>query len=100
MAFVCAQPEVASLAMDKGDSIPSEAGFMGLVTLEDVLEQVLQESIIDEGDQKARNLASAKLSRWAAQKVQQGLQRGMRGSKQESEKFSLIENGQVDRRYT
>ncbi|KAL7484193.1 hypothetical protein ACHAW6_009829 [Cyclotella cf. meneghiniana] len=46
MAFVCA-------------AIPAEAGFMGIVTLQDVLESVLQERIYDEEDFAQRHLASA-----------------------------------------
>lgn len=40
-------------------AIPVEAGFMGIVTLQDVLESVLQERIYDEEDIAQRHLASA-----------------------------------------
>lgn len=70
MAFVCARPDLASKSMDQNKPIPGEAGFMGLVTLEDVLEAVLQETIIDEEDQTDRALASAVLTQWAAEKIQ------------------------------
>ena len=118
MAFVCARPDVASRAMDNGNPIPGEAGFMGLVTLEDVLESVLQETIIDEEDQTDRNLASATLTRWAAEKIQKNFRRRKLARQQrspcesatrfsgnssfvyETETASLLENGQFGRQYT
>ena len=66
MALVCAQPLLAERAFDNGKAIPVEAGFMGLVTLEDVLESVLQDRIYDEEDMSARNMAAARLTQWAA----------------------------------
>jgi len=70
IAFVCAGPHLAERALREGRSIPAEAGFMGLVTLQDVLESVLQERIYDEEDVAQRNLASAILTNWAAEKIQ------------------------------
>jgi hypothetical protein len=43
---------------------------MGLVTLQDVLESVIQERIYDEEDISERNLASAVLTNWAATVLQ------------------------------
>ncbi len=63
-------PHLAERALKEGRSIPAEAGFMGLVTLQDVLESVLQERIYDEEDVAQRNLASAILTNWAAEKIQ------------------------------
>lgn len=115
MAFVCAQPGVASKAMNQGDPIPGEAGFMGLVTLEDVLESVLQETIIDEEDQTDRNLASATLTHWAAQKIQESFRLRKRSKQQvgkrasrvnadnsgisDTETTSLLESGEIGRHY-
>jgi len=70
MAFVCARPDVATKAMDEGRAIPPEGGFMGLVTLEDVLESIIQETILDEIDMTHRTLASARLTHWAATVLQ------------------------------
>ncbi|KAL7541213.1 hypothetical protein ACHAXR_010724 [Thalassiosira sp. AJA248-18] len=71
VALVCAGPHIAKKALREGRAIPIEAGFMGLVTLENVLESVLQERIFDEEDIAERNLASAVLTRWAANKIKQ-----------------------------
>mmetsp|Transcript_32507 Transcript_32507/g.55435 ORF Transcript_32507/g.55435 Transcript_32507/m.55435 type:complete len:142 (-) Transcript_32507:76-501(-) len=70
IAFVCAGPQIAERALDEGRAIPPEAGFMGLVTLQDVLESVIQERIYDEEDISERNLASAVLTNWAATVLQ------------------------------
>jgi len=70
IAFVCAGPHIAERALDEGRAIPPEAGFMGLVTLQDVLESVIQERIYDEEDISERNLASAVLTNWAATVLQ------------------------------
>mmetsp|Transcript_28097 Transcript_28097/g.46523 ORF Transcript_28097/g.46523 Transcript_28097/m.46523 type:complete len:150 (+) Transcript_28097:423-872(+) len=43
---------------------------MGLVTLEDVLEAILQDRIYDEEDISDRDLASARLTQWAAKILQ------------------------------
>lgn len=68
-------PHLAERALKAGKAVPIEAGFMGLVTLQDVLESVLQERIYDEEDVAQRNLASAVLTQWAAEKVQKFMKR-------------------------
>ena len=70
IAFVCACPHIAERALEDGRAIPPEAGFMGLVTLQDVFESVIQERIYDEEDVSERNLASAVLTNWAATVLQ------------------------------
>jgi hypothetical protein len=70
MALVCARPREGNQALSQhhgtttatvGDDsageallrpngIPTEAGFMGVITLEDVIEALLQEQIYDEYD--------------------------------------------------
>lgn len=47
-----------------------EAGFMGLVTLQDILESILQDRIYDEMDIRDRDFAVLRLQKWAALKVQ------------------------------
>jgi len=70
IAFVCAGPDLANEALENNEAIPIEAGFMGLVTLEDVLEAILQDRIYDEEDISDRDLASARLTQWAAKILQ------------------------------
>ena len=69
MAFVCARPDVAMKALKIKQPIPSEAGFMGIITLEDVMECILQDHINDEWDARDRDRAVATLQKWAANKL-------------------------------
>ena len=48
MAFVCARPDLGNKALNTEKPIPVEAGFMGIVTLADVMESLLQQRIYDE----------------------------------------------------
>lgn len=67
MALVCARPEVGNAALEQGDALPPSAGLMGVVTLEDVLEMLLQEQILDESDKREREqlrLAKWTINRW------------------------------------
>ncbi|KAG7340676.1 protein of unknown function DUF21-domain containing protein [Nitzschia inconspicua] len=70
IAFVCAGPDMANKALEEDRAIPIESGFMGLITLEDVLEAILQDHIYDEEDVSDRDLASALLTQWAAKILQ------------------------------
>lgn len=54
--------------------------FQFKVTLQDVLESVIQERIYDEEDVAERNLASAVLTRWAANKIAKFVKQRVRRS--------------------
>jgi metal transporter CNNM len=65
MAIVCSKPDMANEALqaDGGDQpIPLEAGVMGIITMEDVLETLLQEQIYDEMDAAGRLMHSDSIS--------------------------------------
>jgi len=70
MTFVCARPDLANKALDAEKPVPVEAGLLGIVTLVDVMESILQDRIYDEGDIRDRDRAVATLTRWAATKLQ------------------------------
>mmetsp|Transcript_9161 Transcript_9161/g.13367 ORF Transcript_9161/g.13367 Transcript_9161/m.13367 type:complete len:106 (-) Transcript_9161:139-456(-) len=70
MTFVCARPDLANKALAAHLPIPAEAGFLGVVTLEDLMESVLQDKIYDEGDMRDRDRAVAVLQGWAVSKLQ------------------------------
>lgn len=54
LALVCARPRLGNKALKQGDPLPKAAGLMGIITLEDVLEALLQEQIYDEMDRYER----------------------------------------------
>jgi metal transporter CNNM len=64
MALVCARPGVGNAALEIGEALPPSAGLMGVITLEDVLEQLLQEQILDETDKLERN--EQRLAKWVS----------------------------------
>ncbi|CAB9516827.1 DUF21 domain-containing protein [Seminavis robusta] len=66
MALVCTRPEEAMAALKKREPVPDEAGLMGVVTLEDVLETLIQEEIYDEYDRQERK--KFELARWGFQR--------------------------------
>ena len=66
MALVCARPKMAMDALERDMAIPESAGVMGILTLEDVLEELIQEKIYDEMDHYEQN--QLKSVKWAFRK--------------------------------
>lgn len=83
IALVCARPDVGNDALDNDQPLPVEAGFMGLVTLEDVLEELIQDRIYDEIDIKERDREATRLTRWAASKLQEWYKKKQRKIKKD-----------------
>mmetsp|Transcript_13998 Transcript_13998/g.33598 ORF Transcript_13998/g.33598 Transcript_13998/m.33598 type:complete len:782 (+) Transcript_13998:771-3116(+) len=90
IAFVCAGPDLANTALEDGKPIPIQAGFMGLVTLEDVLEAILQDRIYDEEDIAERVMAGATLTQWAKK-----IQRFYRKRRQSVKNSSIVQRRDV-----
>ncbi|KAL3913699.1 MAG: hypothetical protein SGILL_006385 [Bacillariaceae sp.] len=65
-ALVCARPILGEEALKEGKPLPPSAGLMGVITLEDVLEELLQEQIYDENDQMEKE--AEKIARWVTSK--------------------------------
>ena len=83
MTFVCVRPDLANKALAAEKPIPIEAGFMGIVTLVDIMESILQDRIYDEEDIKDRDRAVATLTRWAATKLQNVMRKNAVRKKEE-----------------
>jgi len=50
MAFVCTDPKRVESAIRSGKSLPKDIKVMGMLTLEDLIEILIQENITDETD--------------------------------------------------
>jgi len=68
MALVCEDPSIANDALDDEETnfIPLSAGVLGIVTLENCVEVLIQEEIYDEYDQAEKQ--TLKRAKWATKK--------------------------------
>jgi metal transporter CNNM len=66
LAIVCEDSALANLSLENDECIPSDAGVLGVVTLENCIEALIKEDIYDEYDQAEKQ--SLERARWAADK--------------------------------
>jgi len=92
MVFVCARPDLANKALAAEKEIPPEGGFMGVVTLEDIMESLLQERIYDEWDMKDRDRAVATLQRWAVDKLQHFVRKKAKALREKRTRLAKTQN--------
>lgn len=93
LTFVCARPDLANKALKSEKPIPVEAGLMGIITLVDVMESIIQDRIYDEGDIRERDRAVATLTRWAATKLQSFMRVTAARKKLERQRSDVDMNG-------
>ena len=74
MALVCFDPDLAAGALRRQQPIPAEAGVIGVVTLENMLEELIQEQIYDEKDKKL-NCLQLERTKWVIHKWKAFVQR-------------------------
>ena len=91
LTFVCARPDLANKALKSELPIPVEAGLMGIITLVDIMESIIQDRIYDEGDIRERDRAVATLNRWAATIVLKFMRRTAALKKLERQQCGAIE---------
>lgn len=66
LAIVCLDPSIAESYLRRGEFVPDSAGVIGILTLEDCLEALIQEEIYDEYDIAEKRAMSR--AAWAAKK--------------------------------
>jgi metal transporter CNNM len=91
LTFVCARPDLANKALKAEIPIPVEAGLMGIITLVDIMESIIQDRIYDEGDIRERDRAVATLTRWAATIINKFMRRSAARKKLERQRSLALE---------
>jgi metal transporter CNNM len=66
MALVCTNPELATAFLKRRQPVPGAAGVLGIITLDNVLEELIQEQIYDEKDKNMK--PTLERAKWAAAK--------------------------------
>ena len=67
LAIVCENAELANDCLKRKEAIPIEANVLGIVTLEDVIEELLQKNVVDESDKlEVKKMQSARraVTKW------------------------------------
>jgi metal transporter CNNM len=94
LALVCARPSLGERAFESSAAVlPEEAGYMGIITLEDVLEMLLQEQIYDEMDKRERKALKVivqALGRWRRHLQRRGEERRNHSPNEASETSLLL----------